>query len=139
MLDLSQPQNAQIDERLRAEEIIWLGSVRPDGRPHLVPVWFLWDGSTFLIFSQPNQQKLRNVRSNPNVALALEGHTGGGGRVVIEGQAMLVDDPSLSVTSIQAYAEKYAQAIPRIGLTPERMAALYSESIRVTPTKFSLL
>ena len=44
MLDLTNPKHAYIDKRLRANRILWLGSVRPDGRPHLVYVMFLWDG-----------------------------------------------------------------------------------------------
>src|SRR5450759_3940313 len=71
MLDLAQPKDALIDQRLRSELIICLSTVRPDGRPHRVPVWFLWDGATFLIFSQPKDQKLRNLRHNPNVVLSL--------------------------------------------------------------------
>ena len=39
MLDLSDSKGAHIDQRLRDEPIIWLSSVRPDGRPHLVLVW----------------------------------------------------------------------------------------------------
>ncbi len=38
-----------IEERLRSNEMVWLTTVRPDGRPHSVPVWFLWDGATVLI------------------------------------------------------------------------------------------
>ena len=72
MLDLTKERDAHIDERLRAELMMWLSTVQPDGRPHLVPVWFLWDGRTILIFSRPNQQKLRNLRHNPNVVVALD-------------------------------------------------------------------
>ncbi len=63
LLDLSQPKHAHIDRRLRTGPIIWLGSVRPDGRPHLVPVWFLWDGTTITIYSQPKAQKIRNLQA----------------------------------------------------------------------------
>jgi hypothetical protein len=49
MLDLSGSQGAHIDARLRHEPIIWLSSVRPDGRPHLVPIWFLWDGAVLSV------------------------------------------------------------------------------------------
>src|SRR5262245_19811046 len=38
MLDLTQPWEAHIDERLRSDPIIWLTSTRPDGRPHLVTI-----------------------------------------------------------------------------------------------------
>src|SRR5690349_12857681 len=71
-LDMSDPRQAHTAERLRAEEILWLASVRPDGRPHLVPVWFLWEGETILIFSKPENQKIRNLRQNPAVSVSLD-------------------------------------------------------------------
>ena len=134
MLDLNQAQDAHIDQRLRSEPIIWLSSVRPDGRPHLVPVWFLWDGATILIFSQPNNQKIRNIRHSPNVTLALDS-VGGDDVVIIEGRAELIDDPDVNVT-LTAYAKKYAQLLQDMDTTAEGMAKSYSQGIRITPTKF---
>ncbi len=37
------------EKRLREEEITRLTTVRDDGQPQSVPLWFLWDGETFLI------------------------------------------------------------------------------------------
>src|SRR5437763_12632615 len=118
MPDLTNPKIAHADERLRKEVIIWLSSVRPDGRPHLVPVWFLWDGKTILIFSKPRNQKLRNIGQNPNVMLALEAADQGNDIAIIDGLAELVDDPELSVT-IPEYAQKYAALLARMGWTAE--------------------
>ena len=134
MLDLNQAQDAHIDQRLRSEPIIWLSSVRPDGRPHLVPVWFLWDGATILIFSQPNNQKIRNIRHSPNVALALDS-VGGDDVVIIEGRAELIDDPDVN-TTLEVYAKKYAGLLQDMSTTAEEMAKSYSQGIRVTPMKF---
>ena len=86
-LDLNQPKHAHVDARLRAESILWLGTVRPDGRPHLVPVWFLWDGESISIYSQPDAQKLRNLAANPAVTVALEALGEGSDVVIIEGEA----------------------------------------------------
>jgi len=108
MLDLTKERDAHIDERLRGELMMWLSTVRPDGRPHLVPVWFLWDGETILIFSQPNQQKLRNLQHNPDVVVALDTAGQGDDVVMIEGKAELLDDPRVS-TVLPAYAEKYKE------------------------------
>ncbi len=119
----------------RAELMMWLSTVRPDGRPHLVPVWFLWDGRTILIFSRPNQQKLRNLQHNPNVVIALDTAEQGDDIVIIEGKAELLDDPAVS-TALPAYAEKYKQRLTLYGWTGEAMAQDYSQAIRVTPTKF---
>lgn len=134
MLDLTKERDAHIDKRLRAELMMWLSTVRPDGRPHLVPVWFLWDGRAILIFSQPNQQKLRNLQHNPNVVVALDTAGQGDDVVMIEGKAELLNDPAVSA-ALPAYAEKYKQRLELYGWTGEAMAQDYSQAIRITPTK----
>ena len=135
MLDLTQPGHAHVDERLRSDIMIWLNTVRPDGRPHSAAVWFLWDGSQFLIFSQPNTQKIRNLQHNPNVVLALDNTKNGSDVIVIEGKAELLKQGDVN-TTLPAYAEKYLPELKDMGWTPESMAADYSQPIRVTPTKF---
>ncbi len=133
MLDLNNPRYAHAEERLRLDTMMWLGTVRPDGRPHLVPVWFVWDGEAILIFSKPDQ-KIRNLRQNPNVVLALDDTHGGGDVVVIEGTATLPDHDSVN-TTLPIYAEKYAAKLKEYAWTAESMSKEYSEAIRITPTK----
>jgi PPOX class probable F420-dependent enzyme len=135
MLDLSRERDSHIDQRLRDDTIIWLGSVRPDGRPHLVAVWFLWTGSDLLIFSKPNQQKTRNLGQNSAVVLALDDTNHGVDSITLEGVAHLVDDPTINCT-LPAYVAKYGADIKGIGYTPEAMASVYSQAIRIMPTKF---
>jgi nitroimidazol reductase NimA-like FMN-containing flavoprotein (pyridoxamine 5'-phosphate oxidase superfamily) len=48
----------RIDRLLRLEPVVWLSSVRPDRRPHIVPIWFSWDGREILIASKPDAQKI---------------------------------------------------------------------------------
>lgn len=133
-LDLSQPKQAHINERLRAEPVIWLATVRPDGRPHLVPVWFLWDGETILIFSQPNNQKIHNLRANPAVTLALEAANEGEDVAILEGRARLVSPDDIQA-SVPAYVAKYEAGMAELGMTWETMSASYSQPIRVTPSR----
>jgi PPOX class probable F420-dependent enzyme len=135
MLDLSTDQGKHIDARLRSEFIIWLSTVRPDGRPHLVPVWFLWNGSEVLIFSQPNNQKIRNLRKNPNVRLALESFGKGEDVVMFDGKARLAPVHSVAAT-LPEYAQKYSAMIREMGWTPDSMAAEYSQPIYITPERF---
>jgi len=134
MLDLARPRHAQIDQRLRSEPIIWLSTVQPDGRPHLVPVWFWWDGVAVLIFSKPGSQKVRNLRRSSHVMLALDTADEGEDVVLFAGQAELLHDNVVQAT-LPAFARKYAALFARIGSTPERMAGEYSQAIRVAPTK----
>lgn len=134
LLDLSNKEDAHVDQRLREDVVVWLATVRPDGRPHAVAVWFLWDGESILIFSKPNQQKLVNIQNNPNVLLILDNSNHGSDPITIEGRATLLADHDVNVT-LAAYVKKYGSRIKGIGYTPEQMAAAYSQGIRVTPTR----
>jgi PPOX class probable F420-dependent enzyme len=69
--DPNDRQGRRILKRLRDELIIWLTTVRADGQPQSVPVWFLWDGDSFRMFSQPGKPKLDNMGRNPRVGLHL--------------------------------------------------------------------
>jgi PPOX class probable F420-dependent enzyme len=133
MLDLSSEQGSRIDRRLREATVAWLSTVRPDGGPHLVPVWFLWDNETILIFSMPKNQKLRNLRQNNRVVLGIPSG-GGASNIVVEGQAELLG-AGVATTTLPAYAAKYGNLITGIGLDPASMARRYSQAIRVTPAK----
>ena len=124
-----------VEERLRSDEMIWLTSVRPDGRPHSIPVWFLWESATLLIFSKPNTQKIRNLQRNPHITLALDGTKQGVDVVIVEGEAELLSEPSRNMT-VPAYFSKYAASIKNMGVDPERLAEDYSQPIRIKPTKF---
>ena len=77
-----------IEARLGRETTIWLATVRQDGRPHLVPVWFVWlEGKVY--FSTGSQtQKFENLRGNQNVALALPATDT---VIVLEGEAHAAD------------------------------------------------
>ena len=136
LLDLSKKRHAHIDQRLRENVIAWLISVRPDGRPHAVAVWFLWDGETILIFSRPDTQKLRNLHQNSHVLLALDNTREGADPITIEGTASLLEAGITDATQA-SYLAKYGEGIKRLGYTPEQMAAAYSQAIRVVPTRVS--
>lgn len=135
MLDLNSSKDAHVAERLRTELILWLSSTRPDGRPHLVPVWFSWDGQSLLIFSKPNNQKIRNLRQNPNVMVSLEAANQGEDIVLIEGQATLLEEPTSALITPE-YVEKYSALISAFQWSPESMAQEYSQAIRIQPTRF---
>ena len=48
-----------------------LGTVMPDGRPQVTPVWVDFDGEHVIFNSAKGRQKDRNVRRDPRVALAI--------------------------------------------------------------------
>jgi nitroimidazol reductase NimA-like FMN-containing flavoprotein (pyridoxamine 5'-phosphate oxidase superfamily) len=60
-----------MEGRLGREKVIWLASVRADGRAHLVPVWFVWLDDLLYICTTPDTQKYANLVHNQMVALSL--------------------------------------------------------------------
>lgn len=118
-------------ERLDSEPIIWLTTVRNNGQPQTSPVWFLRRGNELLIYSLPNTARVANVRSNPRVALNLDGNGVGGAIVTIEGTARVAEElPAAS--EVAEYVSKYQRFMERNGWTPEVFASRYSAPIVVT-------
>ena len=137
MLDTTTEAGARADRRLRGEIMIWLTTVRSDGQPQSVPVWFLWDGETFLIYSQPSRQKLRSIGGNPRVGLHLNSNDCGSDVVRVEGAAQILDDFP-PATEVGEYLEKYRESIGRIGFDPDGFARTYSVALRVTPGRWQI-
>lgn len=125
----------RIDGLLRTEPVLWLSSVRPNGGPHLVPIWFSWDGASILIASKPDAQKIRNLRANPTVMLACGEAEDDFDVGLLEGRAELLDSPASAVLPA-AHIAKYADRMAAIGLSRDDFVATYSQVIRITPTRF---
>jgi PPOX class probable F420-dependent enzyme len=122
------------EERLRNDVAAWLTTVSPDGQPQSTPVWFLWDGSTFLMYSRPDTPKLRNIEANPKVSLHLDGENEGAHVVTFDATAQVLRDQP-PADRVAEYVEKYRQPIADLGWTPESFAADYSVPLRITPTR----
>jgi PPOX class probable F420-dependent enzyme len=132
MIDLTTKLGRHANSRLRQEHIIWLTTVDSRNSPQPRPVWFHWDGETFLIFSQPDKPKLRHIASNPKVSLNL--HTGedGGDVAVFLGEAVVSTDPP-SEKRVKEYLRKYGQGIADLGMTVAQFTGDYNVAVIVTP------
>lgn len=123
----------EVLRRLAGSQVIWLTTVSPEGRPVPSPVWFIWEGRSFLIYSQPNTPKLRNIAANPSVSLNLDTDGSGGAVVVISGEAE-VDAAAPPAHRHVQYSARYAEGFSRLQLTAGQFAERYSVPIRVRPT-----
>jgi len=110
--------------RLESQQNIWFGCVRPDGRPHLSPVWFVWLADRFYIGADPKSVKVRNIRQNPQVVLALED---GSHPLICEGMAEIRQLP-LDDDVLKAFLQKYEW-----DLTQEQQ---YNLIVEVKPQKW---
>ena len=132
MIDLSTEFGQRVARRLVEEGIIWLTTVDSSGVPQPRPVWFLWDGKTFLIYSRPGTAKLRHIAGNPRVALNLDGDGKGGDIVTLIGRAEILHEPP-PADQVPAYIEKYAWGMERLNMTAAEFSQTYSAAIRITP------
>ncbi len=114
----------QMIDRLETQQNIWFCSVRPNGRPHLVPIWFVWHNDKLYVSTEPDSVKSRNVHRNPQVVLALEE---GAHPVICEGKARLLEQP-WPEDLLAAFYKKYEWDL--------NTEAQYNRVIEVTPEKW---
>ena len=133
LIDPATDFGARVAERLDREQIIWLTTVGPTGTPQPNPVWFRWDGEAFLVFSQPDRPKLRNIARNPRVALHFNSTESGGEVVVFGGAAQL--EPPVDADEIAAYLDKYESGLAELAMTGDQFRAEYSVPLRVVPDR----
>jgi PPOX class probable F420-dependent enzyme len=120
---------------LMDDPVVWLSSVQRDGRPHVVPVWFHWDGEQIVAFSKPNARKVDNLRDQPLVMLAV-GTPGPDFEVeLIEATAEL---PATSAADCMpdGFGSKYRELLRRAGLSLQRFTEVYSQPIVLRPVRF---
>ncbi len=134
MIDTRSEFGKRVERRLHEERIGWFTTVDAQGAPQPRPVWFLWDGEQFLIYSRPNTHKLRHVANNAQVALHLDGDGHGGDIIVFTGEAV-IDRDAPPADQVSEYVDKYQSGFQRIGMTTPQFAEVYSVAIRMRPDK----
>jgi len=113
----------EIETRLQSSQNIWLASVRPDGRPHLAPVWFAWLRGILYVCIEPTSVKGENIALNQRVALSLEE---GLHPIIFEGLAAPVPEPwPEEVLSI--FLKKYEWDL--------QVEARYTQLLEIIPQK----
>lgn len=111
----------------------WLTTVRPNGQPVSVPVWFLLrDDETILIYSQNAKAKLKNISENPRVAFGLDVTDIGRDIIRIEGTAMHSPETP-PADEVPEYVTKYAERIGAMFGTATNFAEMFSEPLIITP------
>jgi nitroimidazol reductase NimA-like FMN-containing flavoprotein (pyridoxamine 5'-phosphate oxidase superfamily) len=93
-------------EQLARALTYWIGSTRPDGRPHAMPIWGAVVDDTVYFEGSPETRRGRNLAANPAVVVHIEN---GPEVVILEGTAEMVTalDPALSARLVDAFAAKY--------------------------------
>lgn len=130
MWDTTTEFGQRVERRLAEELVIWLVTIDRGGTPQPKPVWFIREGETLLIYSQPDTAKVRHIQERPRVALNFNTDAEGDDVIVLLGTAA-IDPAAPPPNQHAAFSAKHVDAIPGINMTPEQYAATYSLAIRV--------
>ncbi len=93
-----------VETQLTEARNYWLGTTRPDGRPHAAPVWGVWHAGAFYFGTGRSSRKALNLSDNPALVVHLES---GDEVVILEGEAHLVAEPALLSDLDAVYYAKY--------------------------------
>jgi PPOX class probable F420-dependent enzyme len=118
---------AEVRRTFRECRVVHVGSLLPDGGPHVVPLWFVWLDDAIYVSGRRESTVCRNVNRDPRVALQFDrglAWTEQAG-VVVRGKAELLspDEPA-GRRALSAWFEKYRGELAGYGF------AAYTEQIK---------
>jgi general stress protein 26 len=84
-----------IEDLLKEPLIARVATADLHGQPHVVPVWYGWDGKSLWISSFSNTRKIRDLEQNPKVSIVIDVviENGENKAVIFEGSVVLVKGP----------------------------------------------
>ncbi|WP_204342864.1 PPOX class F420-dependent oxidoreductase [Micromonospora terminaliae] len=87
-----------------------LATVRADGSPHVVPVWFVLDGDDLIFNTGSSSVKGRNLVRDPRAALTVDEEQPPYAFVTVRGTVTIIDDPVESLPWSTRIAARYMGA-----------------------------
>ena len=111
-----------------------LATMRADGRPHVVPIWFVLDGDDIIFMTGANTVKGRNLQRDGRVALSVDDQQPPYSFVTVEGTIAYADNPPEALEWSTRIARRYMGA--DLAESFGRRNAVEGELlVRITPTK----
>jgi PPOX class probable F420-dependent enzyme len=109
-----------------------VAGIRRDGRPHLSPNWFYWDGEKFYVSTTRGRAKYAIFRRDPRVQLLIDDPLGFRA-VLVSGNVAVYEDVAAEVPRFRAIREKHGMTVPS---DAEHLRALEQEGrvlLAITP------
>src|ERR1700730_15336214 len=102
-------------ERLTRSHDYWVATVRPDVRPHVMPVWGVWMDDALWFSSSRGSRKARNLAADAHCTITTDNAYE---PVVIEGEAALTDDLAAIGAFVTELNRKYKTDVRVRSLQP---------------------
>lgn len=116
-----------------------LATVRKDGRPHVVPVWFTLDGPDIVFMTDSRTIKYKNMQRDPRASLCVDDEQFPFAYVAIQGTAKI---EALAPAELLPYSMRIAGRYvgqDRAQAFGERNAVEGEVLIRLSPTKVTAM
>ena len=88
-----------------------VAGIRRDGRPHLSPNWFYWDGQRFYVSTTRSRVKYAIFRRDPRAQLLVDDSTGFRA-VLVPAIVEIREDIAAELPRFRAIREKHGRAVP---------------------------
>jgi PPOX class probable F420-dependent enzyme len=119
----------EVSDRLSSDNYGWLTTVAKSGQPVPRLVWFYFDGSDVIVYSEANAAKVRHIKARPRVSLNLDSDGNGAGIIIVGGNAT-VDAEGANPLEDGQYRAKYGELAASFGFSKEFLAS-YSTRLRI--------
>jgi PPOX class probable F420-dependent enzyme len=113
----------QIEAFLAEPRNVVVAGIRRDGRPHLSPNWFYWDGRRFYVSTTRGRVKYAIFRRDPRAQLLVD-DPAGFRAVLVPATVEIREDIAAELPRFRAIREKYGLAVPD---DEQHLAALEAE------------
>jgi len=130
---------AEVDAFLAEERTCRVATTGKDGRPHVVPLWFTWDGTSLWLTSVVRSQRWTDLTRDPRVAVVIDAGVEYtelrgvelSGPVTPVGDVPRTDTPDPGLAEVeQRHADKYTGGVIHhdgrhawLKLTPEKLVS----------------
>lgn len=111
-----------------------LAATREDGRPHVVPIWFVMDADDLVLVTSENSVKGRSILRDGRVALCVDDETPPYAFVLIEGDTATSEEPDEVLHWSTLNAARYVDE-DKIEEYGRMNAGAGMMLVRITPTK----
>jgi PPOX class probable F420-dependent enzyme len=102
--------NDNLEAFLAERRNLILAGTRTDGRPHLTPTWFVWDGERFYVSTTRDRVKYAIFRRDPRAQLAVDDPSGLRA-VLIPATVEIREDTAAQLAHFRAIREKYGMKV----------------------------
>lgn len=110
-----------------------VAGIRKDGRPHLTPNWFFWDGVRFYVSTTRNRAKYAVFRRDPRAELVVDDSTGYR-YVRLPGMVEIREDIPAELPRFRAIREKHGRRVPPDADLAAQLIAESRVLLAITPS-----